>query len=256
MGRELGEFSLRGKVAAVTACCRGMGRAVALRFAWAGADLAVCCRHGEHLEDLAREARAMGARCLCIEANMGTRQGIEHFFERVLEEYGRVDILMNNLGVNPVMAPLVDLPEEVWQKILDSNLTSHFLCCRRAALSMIKNGKGGVIINMSSVAAFRPSAGTGAYAVSKAALNMLTKALALELGPHGIRVNAICPGLIRTRFSSALWRNPQILEAVTRGTALGRIGEPEEVAAMALYLASDASSFVTGEAFVVSGGRI
>jgi NAD(P)-dependent dehydrogenase (short-subunit alcohol dehydrogenase family) len=246
------DFELTGRFAAVTAASRGMGRAIALRLARAGADIAVCSRHGEHLEEISSLVGDMGRKCLAIESHMGTKEGIQLFFDRFFETYPRIDVLVNCLGINPMMAALVDLPEEAWDKIMNSNLKSLLLTSQIAAKSMMKNG-GGSIINLSSVGGIRPAPMLGAYSISKAALNMMTQVMALELGQHNIRVNAICPGLIKTRFSQAIWDNPQREQSDAQVQGVPTTGEPEDIAGLALYLASDAARFVTGECIMVKG---
>ena len=249
------DFDISGRTAVVTASSRGIGRSIALRFARAGADLAVCSRHGEQLEPLAKKIQEMGRRCLTLEANLSHSDGITRFFEEVFKVYPKLDILVNNIGVNPAMAPLHELPEKSWDKVMNANLKGYFLASQMAVKSMIEGG-GGVIINLSSYGAVKPTALGGAYCVSKAGVNMLTQVMAQEVARYHIRVNAICPGLIKTQFSKALWNNPELLELRVKNSALRRIGEPDEVAGLALFLASDASSFITGECFMVTGGRI
>jgi NAD(P)-dependent dehydrogenase (short-subunit alcohol dehydrogenase family) len=252
---EWKDFELTERVAVVTGSSRGIGKAIALRFAKAGADLAICSRHMEELEEVAKEIRSYGRKCLPVEANVGQRQGIEAFFDEVFKTYPKINILVNNLGINPKLTFLIDMEESIWDRVMGTNLKGYLLASQIAGRNMRNHG-GGVIINISSIGGIQPARAGGAYCVSKAGVNMLTKVMAQEMARYNIRVNAICPGLIKTDFSRALWDNPKTLNLRIENSAMRRIGEPEEVAGAALYLAADAASFVTGELFFVTGGRI
>ena len=252
---ECKDFDLTGRVAVVTGSSRGIGKAIALRFAKAGAELAICSRHMQELEEVAKEIRSYGRKCLPVEANVGQRQGIEGFFREVFETYPQINILVNNLGINPKLTFLIDIEESIWDRVMETNLKGYLLSSQIAGRNMRDHG-GGTIINISSFGGIQPARGGGAYCVSKAGVNMLTKVMAQEMARDNIRVNAICPGLIRTEFSRILWEDPKNLSFRVENSAMRRIGEPEEVAGMALYLAADASSFVTGDVLLVTGGRI
>jgi NAD(P)-dependent dehydrogenase (short-subunit alcohol dehydrogenase family) len=173
--------------------------------------------------------------------------------EQTLAAFGRVDIAVNNAATNPHFGPLLTADEGQWDKILDTNVKGAFRVCQAVVPHMEAQG-GGSIINLTSIAGLRPSPGMGIYGISKSAIIMLTQILALELGPANIRVNAIAPGVIKTRFSQLLWQTPQIAEPTLAHMPLGRFGEPEDVAGLALYLASPAADYVTGAVFVVDGG--
>jgi NAD(P)-dependent dehydrogenase (short-subunit alcohol dehydrogenase family) len=173
--------------------------------------------------------------------------------ERTIEAYGRVDIAVSNAATNPHFGPLLTADEGQWDKIMDTNAKGAFRLCKAVVPYMEKQG-GGKIINLASIAGLRPSTGMGVYGISKAAIIMLTQVLAVELGPVNIQVNAIAPGVIKTRFSQLLWQTPQIADPILSHLPLGRFGEPEDVAGLALYLASPASDYVTGSVFVVDGG--
>jgi len=250
-------FSLKGKVALITGGSRGIGRAIALAFAEAGADVVVCSRNKKppELDKVAEEIRARGRKALAIPAHVGKREDVQNVVNMTLQEFGRIDILVNNAGANPVLSTLVDLEEEAFEKVMEVNLKGAFLMTKAVAKEMIKQG-GGRIINISSVSGLRARADmTGAYCISKAAMNMMTQVLARELAPHNILVNAIAPGSIRTEFSRVNWTDPERRAQRIKEIELKRFGEPEEVTGLALFLASEASSFVTGEIIRVDGGQ-
>lgn len=249
----MSEFSLEGKVAVVTGASRGIGRAIALRLAQAGARVVLSSRKLENVQPVAEEIQAAGGEALAVQAHVGHTEEVEALVARTLEAFGRVDIAVNNAATNPHFGPLLTADEGQWDKILDTNVKSIFRVVRAVAPQMKAQG-GGKIINMASVAGLRPSPAMGIYSVSKAAVIMLTQVLALELAPDNIQVNAIAPGVIKTRFSQVLWQTPQIAEPILKGTPLGRFGEPEDVAGLALFLASPASDYVTGAVFLVDGG--
>jgi dehydrogenase/reductase SDR family protein 4 len=250
-------FSLKGKAALITGGSRGIGRAIALAFAEAGASLVVSSRNKRppELEKVAEEIQAKGGKALAIPAHVGKKEDVQNVVQKTLKEYGRIDVLVNNAGANPVLSTLVDLEEEAFEKVLEVNLKGAFLMSKAVAKEMIKQG-GGRIINISSVSGLRARAdGTGAYCISKAAMNMMTQVMARELAQYNILVNAIAPGSIKTEFSRVNWMDPERRAQRIRGIELKRFGEPEEVVGLALFLASEASSFVTGEIIRVDGGE-
>ncbi len=247
------EFSLQGKVAIVTGGSRGIGRAIAERLARAGARVVVSSRKLENAEEAAAAIRAAGGEAIAVPAHVGYTDQVEALVARTLEAYGRIDIAVNNAATNPHFGPILTADEGQWDKILDTNVKSAFRVTKAVVPHMQAQG-GGKIINIASVAGLRPSPLMGVYSVSKAALIMLTQVLAMELAPHNIQVNAIAPGVIKTRFSQVLWQTPQIAEPILQRTPLGRFGEPEDVAGLALFLASPASDYITGAVFVVDGG--
>ena len=247
------EFSLEGKVAMITGASRGIGRAIGLRLAQAGAKVVVSSRKLENVQAVADEITTAGGEALAVQAHVGRTDDVAALVARTVETFGRVDVVVNNAATNPHFGPLLSADEGQWDKILDTNAKGVFRVCKAVVPHMRAQG-GGKIINLASVAGLRPSPGMGVYSISKAALIMLTQVLALELGHSNIQVNAIAPGVIKTRFSRVLWQTPQIAEPVLDSLPLGRFGEPEDVAGLALYLASPASDYVTGAVFVVDGG--
>jgi NAD(P)-dependent dehydrogenase (short-subunit alcohol dehydrogenase family) len=247
------EFSLEGKVAMVTGASRGIGQAIALRLAQAGAKVVVSSRKMENVQPVADKIEAAGGEALAVQAHVGRMDDVTALVARAMEIFGRVDVAVNNAATNPHFGPLLTADEGQWDKILDTNVKSVFRVCQMVVPHMEAQG-GGKIVNIASIAGLRPSGGMGVYSVSKAAMVMLTQVLAVELGHANIQVNAIAPGVIKTRFSQVLWQTPQIAEPILNSLPLSRFGEPEDVAGLALYLASSASDYVTGAVFVVDGG--
>jgi len=248
------DFKLNGKVALITGASRGIGLAIAMALAGAGARVVLSSRKQDALERVAEEIRAAGGQALPVAAHAGDAQAVQQLIKRVLDEWGGVDILVNNAGTNPHFGPLLTAEESQWEKILQVNLLGYVRMTKACVESMIARG-GGKIINITSVAGIEAQAGLGVYGVSKEGVIMLTSVLALELTDANIQVNAIAPGLIKTRFSQVLWGTPEIHQAVLKHIPQGRFGTPEEVAGLAVYLASPASSFTTGAVFVVDGGQ-
>ncbi len=238
-------FSLENKVALVTGGSRGIGRSIALTLAENGADVVVASRKLPDLEQVAEEIKATGRKGLAIASHVAKAEESKSLVERVKSEFGRIDILVNNAATNPYMGPLIDAEEWAWDVTMNVNLKGPFLLGQMVARVMMEQG-GGNIINIASTAGFNPSA-LHIYSVTKAAVIMLTRVMAIEWGKDNIRVNAIAPGLIKTRFSEALWKGTP---------AEDRAAAPEDVAGAALYLASDASRFVNGQTIVVSGAGL
>jgi NAD(P)-dependent dehydrogenase (short-subunit alcohol dehydrogenase family) len=251
----LDQFRLDTRVAVVTGASRGIGRAIALGLAAAGADVVVASRKIHDLEPVAAEIRALGRRSLAVAAHTGRPDDVERLIGTTVRDLGRVDVLVNNAATNPAFGPLINITPEAWDKIMEVNVKGCLLLSQHAARVMMTQ-RSGVIINVSSTGGLRAPQMIGAYGVSKAAVIMLTRVLARELGPFGIRVNAIAPGLIETRFSEALWTNEEILGQYLKSTPLGRTGKPEEMVGAVIYLASDAASYVTGHTIVLDGGTL
>ena len=248
-------FDLTDKVAIITGGTRGIGLAIAQTFATAGAKVVVASRKQENVEAAVAKIRAADGAALGVAAHTGDLQAVEALTARAVEVFGGVDILVNNAATNPHFGPLLTAEESHWDKILDVNVKGYFRMIKACVPIMQKRG-GGKIINLASIAGRIPLPGMGIYSVSKAAVLMLTEALAVELAPLNIQVNAIAPGLVKTKFSAALWQNPQMYEAITKTIPQRRMAEPEEIAGIALYLASPASDFATGTTVVVDGGQV
>ncbi|MEW6614573.1 MAG: 3-oxoacyl-ACP reductase family protein [Thermodesulfobacteriota bacterium] len=248
----LQEFSLDNKVAIVTGGGKGIGRAIALGLAKAGADVVVCSRNLPDLEGVSGEIKKMGRDSLAIVADVTKKEDIENLVAKTREKFGRIDILVNNAATS-YLRPLMELREEGWDKVFNTNLKAVFLLSREAAMVMKEQG-GGRVINITTVGAEKAENNMGAYSTSKAALKMLTKSMALEWAPFKINVNAVGPGLTKTDFSKPLWRNPDIAKGISGSIPLGRIAEPEDIVGAVVFLASDASSYITAQSIYVNGG--
>jgi len=246
------DFSLKGKVALITGASRGIGQAIAVGYAQAGADVIVVSRKLPDLEKVAQQIRGMGRKSLAVEAHVARMEEIKNLLSKIKEEFGKIDILVNNAGTNPTMASALDVDERAWDSIMNLNLKGLFFLSQAAARVMKEKG-GGKIINVASTAGITPDL-LPIYSISKAAVIMATKVMAQQWAQYNIRVNAIAPGLTKTRFSEALWNNPDILKMAMSKTPMGRVAEPEEMVGAAIYLASDASSYVTGQVIALDGG--
>jgi len=245
----LPDFSLDGKVALVTGAKRGIGKAIALTFAEAGADVVVCGRTLPDLESVAEEIKALGRNSLAVKTDVTVKIEVQSLVDRIIKEFGTIDILVNNAVVYAA-GPLVELSEEDWDNTVGIGLKGYYLCTQAVAPVMIEK-KQGSIINMSSTAGIRPTGRQGAYSVIKAGGIMMTKLLAAELAEYNIRVNALAPTVVKTERI-----NEELLKGFMTQLPLGRLTEASELAAAALFLASDASSYVSGHTLVVDGGRI
>lgn len=247
------DLNLSGQRAIVTGASRGIGAAIAERLGRNGARIALVSRKLDALERSAAELAKLGIEMMTIAANLGRPDDVRAIVPRVVETWGGVDILVNNAATNPVFGPLTELAEDGWDKILDTNVKGPFLLSQAAAIDMLKRGTG-AIVNIASTGGLEPSPMLGAYCVSKAAVIMLTKTLAAELGPRGVRVNCIAPGLVETKFADVLVNTPSIHEAIVGRAALRRHGQPSEIAGAAHFLVSAAASYMTGQVMVIDGG--
>ena len=253
---ELSQFSLEGKVALITGGSRGIGKATAIGFAKAGADVVVASRKLPDLELVAEEIKGLGRKSLAVEVHVGRLEQIGSLVDRVVAELGKIDILVNNAGTSPVYTPALDLEERAWDAIMNLNLKGLFFLSQAVAKVMKEHGSG-KIINVASVDGFRPEANIGAYAISKAGVIMATKVMAREWSQYNISVNTIAPGMIHTRLLDSHWEvAPDDKEEIIKRVLMGRIAEPEELVSAMVYLASDASSYVTGQTFIVDGGYL
>ncbi len=246
-------LSLENKVALVTGASKGIGEAIANYLAAAGATVVINSRKQEDLDAVATDIQKKGGKCIGIAANAGDVESCQVLVNHVINLFGGIDILVNNAATNPVYGGLMQAEGWAFDKIMNVNVKAPFELSKMVHPSM-KNRGGGSIINISSIAGITPDEGLGLYSISKAALNMLTKSAAKEWGRDGIRVNSICPGLIKTKFSKALWDNEDMLKKFTKNIAIPRMGTVEEIAGLALYLASDAASYTTGGIFSADGG--
>jgi 3-oxoacyl-[acyl-carrier protein] reductase len=251
---DVSGISLEGKVALVTGASRGIGKAISLTFAAAGADVALCSRSRlEALDGVAEGVRAQGRRALAMRADVSRTAEVEKVVDSTVRELGTIDVLVNNAGII-YRTPLLDTPEAQWDEIMDVNLKGYFLCCQ-AVGRIMKGQKSGVIINMSSRLGLKAQETSGAYCVAKAGVVMMTEVLALEMASCNVRVNAIAPGLIETDMTADLRTVPEVFTRLRQAIPMGRAADPAEIARVALFLASDASSYMTGQTISVDGGR-
>lgn len=249
------KFPLMDKVAIVIGASRGIGFAIAKEYALAGAKVVISSRKQETLNQAAEKIKKYGAEVLPIAAHIGDSNAIKAMVTQTIRSFDGVDILVNNAATNPHFGPILTATEEEWEKTLSVNLLGYFRTVKLCFESMKKRG-GGKVINIASVSALQAQPGLGIYSVSKAGVLMLTKVLALELAEENIQVNAIAPGLIKTHFSQRIWGTPEILDQALKHIPQNRIGKPEDITGIALYLASSASDFTTGSVFIIDGGQL
>lgn len=249
-------FSLAGKNALITGATRGIGLAIARGFLVSGAKVTICSRRRENVDAAVAQLEEFEDQLHGLPAHVGEAEDIHRLISAAETQHGPLDVLVNNAGTNPYFGPIVDSDEAAWDKTMDVNLKAPYLLSQLCAKQMIERKQGGSIINVASIAGISATPMQGIYSVSKAGLIMLTKVMARELGEHKIRVNCICPGLVKTRLSEALWSNPEMEQTIVRMKALGRMGKPDELVGAALYFASDASTFTSGAVMNVDGGMV
>ena len=248
-------FKLDGKVAIITGSSKGIGLAIARGLAEHGANIVLSSRNQESLDVQVNQLKKDGLNAVAHSCHVGDENQRKDLIKKTIESFGKIDILVNNAAINPVYDSLEKMSSEVYEKMMNVNLKAAFdlsnLC-----FPYLKAEKNGSIINISSVEGLKPSLGLGIYSITKAALIMLTQVQAKEWGKYGIRSNAICPGFIKTKFSSALWKNEALLAQVNNQLPAGRVAEPIEMSGLAVYLASSAGSYTTGGIYTADGGHM
>ena len=245
-------YNLEGKVVLVTGGSRGIGLEITRALLEENARVSICGRKQEGLDRAIAELAA-GDRLLAVRAHVAKEEDVQNLFDTTVSHFGKLDVLINNVGMNLLTGALIDAELTVWHKIIDSNLTGAFLCSRKAAMIM-RERKRGKILNISSVAGTRAAPGMGIYGIAKAGIEMMTKVLALELSQYNIRVNAVAPGMVRTDFSKPFWSNEEILAHAVKAIPLGRIAEAIDVVNLVVFLCSDVSDYITGQTIMVDGG--
>ena len=247
------KFNLENKVAIITGSSKGIGKAIAKAFAESGATVVISSRKQDACEDVVAQFKAVGLKAIAIECHVGDTESRKNLVKKTISECGGIDILVNNAATNPVYGPIEDASLDAFDQIMNINVKAPWDLANKCLESM-KSRNGGSIINISSIEGEHPGFGLSLYSTSKAAISMLTKNQAKEWGRYGIRVNAICPGLIQTKFSSALWNDDKVMHHINKKLPLGRMGQSDEIASVALLLASEAGSYITGSLQVVDGG--
>lgn len=246
-------FDLSGKVALITGSSKGIGRAIAERMAEHGAKVVVSSRKADICAEVVAGIVEKGGEAISVPCNINEKEQLQHLVDETKRAFGQIDIVVCNAAVNPYFGPSQEIPDSAYEKILGANILSNHWLCQMTIPEMAER-RDGVVIIISSIGGVKGSKELGAYCISKAADMQMARNLAVEWGPSNIRVNAIAPGLIKTNFARALWESPEIYERSTRTAPLKRIGYPDEIAGMAIYLASSAGSFTTGQTLCVDGG--
>ncbi|WP_415235449.1 SDR family NAD(P)-dependent oxidoreductase [Sneathiella sp.] len=252
-------FDLTGKNVVITGSSKGIGKSIAHQMALAGAKVTISSRKADVCEEVAKEINASlpdgcAGSAIVIPVNINSKESLQNLVDEAHDKMGQIDVLVCNAALNPYFGPAMDCPDDAFDKIMSANIKSnHWLC--NMVLPEMKARKDGAIIIVSSIGGLKGSAELGAYCISKAADMQLVRNLSVEHGPDNVRINAIAPGLIRTDFARALWENPEILKKATSRAPLKRIGEPEEIAGAAVFMASKAGSFMTGHTMVIDGGQ-
>jgi len=246
-------FDFSGKVVLITGASRGIGEEVAKVFCELGAEVVLTSRKQEALDNVCAQVKTRGGKACAIACHVGKDEDRKKLVNEVISKFGKIDVLVNNAATNPVFGPALNTDESAWDKIFEVNLKGPFFLSKLVAEKMAEKG-GGAIVNVASVAGIKPMMGLGVYSISKAGLLMLTRVLAGELGDKGIRVNAVAPGVIKTKFSEALWKNDFIRQVVEKSSPLGRIGETNDVVGAVVFLASESAKYITGQVIVVDGG--
>ena len=247
------QFNLENKVAIITGSSKGIGKAIAKGLAQNGAQVVISSRSQEACDEVAKEFTGEGLKVVGIACHIGKEDQRKNLVLKTIEAFGRIDVLVNNAAINPVYSPIEEVDPAIFDKIMDVNVKAPW-SLSNLVLPHLKANKNGSIINIASVEALTPGFGLGIYSTSKAAILMLTKNQAKEWGQYGVRANAICPGLIKTKFSAALWQNEKMLHKLEKSIPSGRMGMPEEMVGLACLLASDAGNYMTGGVYTADGG--
>ena len=247
-------IDLKGKVALITGSSRGIGKAIAEQYAAHGARVVISSRKAEACEQVARELTDQGFEAIAVPCHIGDKGELQKLVDATMKQWGRIDVLVANAATNPVYGTMAELSDEAYDKIMNTNVKSTWQLCNMVLPQMAERGDGAVIL-LSSIAALRGNTVIGCYGMSKAAEAALARNLALEWGPHNIRINSIAPGLVKTDFAKALWEDPERLKRVENETPLRRIGEPDDIAGVALFLGSRMGAYVTAQTIVADGGE-
>ena len=247
-------IDLKGKVALITGSSRGIGKAIAEQYAAHGARVVISSRKAEACEAVAKELTDQGYEAIAVPCHIGDKGELQKLVDATMKQWGRIDVLVANAATNPVYGTMAELSDEAYDKIMNTNVKSTWQLCNMVLPQMAERGDGAVIL-LSSIAALRGNTVIGCYGMSKAAEAALARNLALEWGPHNIRINSIAPGLVKTDFAKALWEDPERLKRVENQTPLRRIGEPDDIAGVALFLGSRMGAYVTGQTIVADGGE-
>ncbi|WP_286221483.1 SDR family NAD(P)-dependent oxidoreductase [Marinobacter apostichopi] len=247
-------FDMTGKVALVTGSTKGIGRSIAEEMARLGAKVVISSRKAEACEQVANELKEQGYEAIAIPCHVGKKEDLQSLVEKTNEAWGAIDVLVCNAATNPVYGPTSEMTDEAWDKIMDTNVKGTFWLTNMVLPQMAENGEGAVVL-LSSIAGIRGNTTIGTYGVSKAAEAALARNLAVEWGPKGIRINSIAPGLIKTDFAKALWEDPVRVKRAEDKTPLRRIGDPVDIAGLAVFLSTKASAYITGQVIVADGGE-
>ena len=247
------QFNLENKVAIITGSSKGIGKAIAKGLAQNGAQVVISSRSQEACDEVAKEFMDEGLKAVGIACHIGKEEQRKNLVSKTIEAFGRIDVLVNNAAINPVYSPIEEVDPAIFDKIMDVNVKAPW-SLSNLVLPHLKANKNGSIINIASVEALTPGFGLGIYSTSKAAILMLTKNQAKEWGQYGVKANVICPGLIKTKFSAALWQNEKMLNKLEKSIPSGRMGMPEEMVGLACLLASDAGNYMTGGVYAADGG--
>ncbi len=247
-------FDMTGKVALITGSTKGIGRSIAEEMARQGAKVVISSRKAEVCEQVAGELKAEGFEAIAIPCHVGKKDQLQNLVDKTIEAWGRIDVLVCNAATNPVYGPTAEMTDEAWDKIMDTNVKGTFWLTNMVLPGMAERGEGAVVL-LSSIAGIRGNATIGTYGVSKAAEAALARNLAVEWGPKGIRVNSIAPGIVKTDFAKALTEDPVRIKRAEEKTPLRRLGEPVDIAGLAVFLSTKASAYITGQVIVADGGE-